>query len=1335
MRRRMGTTAAVAVALMAFTLPLAVSGPGHAAEDGTSTAPKSPSADAEPQYRAALAPEERTKVLGSGYRTSGDRAWSTSGDAAGFHVLVAEAKDGYHWRTAASLSEPGFEADAWIGNACVTESGKRAVVAYAPRTFTNDPKLMTRGAFAAVVELDTGEVTKLPAMSSLAYFSPGCGEGEQAVLSQFPDDSMGRNATQLVTVDAATGRAGRPQELKGQVTSAIPYGKRVIVAADGARLVRIDRRGRHEIARTDGIPFQITKDASGGIVYLDRAGEDAKGRPLGRVAHLNAGAVRAPEGDGAEPTTVATGELAGLDVARSASGEVFVTGRATSQGEAPAHVHHPGGLAKDARISTRGRVAVVSNWAPGDGTSYRAEEALTERTVTTDLTGLRTGRTVRLGVLPGAELVAPRKTAAGRDTSPSLSGAALPGKTGQRGQRLLAASPNDPVESERTCSVPRGDVSKQAFQPTPRQVEWAVDQAVISGLDKWIYRDANWKGTGMASYRPQELFPLRVLSGDPNGKVDRDDEWHIPAQILLGVTAQESNMWQATRFAVPGVTANPLIGNYYGVGYTPDGNETDPWLINWAEADCGYGITQVTDGMRLPGRGQPTMNPARQEAVALDYTANIAAGADILAEKWNQTRDAGLVIGDGHAKFLENWFFALWAYNSGFYPEADAPSHHGKWGVGFTNNPANPLWKANRTPFLENEDGGDDYSHAAHPQDWPYQEKVLGWAARPIAALVKPGDMQPGYRQAWWHSHFERTTVKPPESLFCDDSNECDPDLIGPGDKNEPGLGACTREDLHCFWNKETSWKSCVRGECGNAVHRFNNTDYPEQPDENSSYPPRCDDGLPAGTFIVDDLPDRTRPAGSAARSCGAVPSDGTFRFTFTDWNGTYPGKIDTHQIGGGYGGHFWFSHTRNNASTTDIDGQRLYVTGTWTLNRDLAGWTRVLVHMPDHGAHTRQAAYTIHGTDSTSPVRVHPQRTRENRWVDLGVFRFTGTPKVSLSTHALDGDGGEDVAWDAVAFQPLPDKPDDFVVAMGDSYSSGEGASVSGGGDYYTETDVLGSDSRLRNACHRSRHAWSRQAALPGNSTSNGALADAHDASLDYHLVACSGAQTENILSATGTATNAWGERGVNSYGEMPQLDQGYLDQNTTLVTLSIGGNDARFGDVIQACILGGLEACQDGTLDGDDGPLKDVQPVVMREMVRPSITTTLQEIAKKAPNAQIVLMGYPVLLDGGCVPGIGSAERPWINDTTNLMAEVMRGAVGDAREAGVRVWFSDPRTVFAGKGICGDPETIHGIVADRTPGDPPGPTSAQSFHPKISGARLYADALESTLRAIENQ
>lgn len=173
------------------------------------------------------------------------------------HLLVADERSGYAWRTAATLAEPGFDTDAWIGNACVTASGKRAVVVYAPRTFTNKAELFSRGAFAAVVDLTTGDVTKLRRQVSLAYYNPGCGAGEEAVLTQSGGED--KSSTRLLRVDAATGKVAEPVEVTGQLTSAVPAGGGRIVAADTSRIVSVAADGRRStLAATDAVPFRLT---------------------------------------------------------------------------------------------------------------------------------------------------------------------------------------------------------------------------------------------------------------------------------------------------------------------------------------------------------------------------------------------------------------------------------------------------------------------------------------------------------------------------------------------------------------------------------------------------------------------------------------------------------------------------------------------------------------------------------------------------------------------------------------------------------------------------------------------------------------------------------------------------------------------------------------------------------------------------------------------------------------------------------------------------------------------------------------------------------------------
>ncbi|MDI9889509.1 hypothetical protein QMZ92_35755 [Streptomyces sp. HNM0645] len=263
-------------------------------------------------------------------------------------------------------------------------------------------------------------------------------------------------------------------------------------------------------------------------------------------------------------------------------------------------------------------------------------------------------------------------------------------------------------------------------------------------------------------------------------------------------------------------------------------------------------------------------------------------------------------------------------------------------------------------------------------------------------------------------------------------------------------MGACTLDAgnsdtnphwLHCWWNQsvtEAQWKNCNTGaKCGNGVHRFT-TSYGEQPDA-GSYPPNCSIGsLPAHTLVVDDLPDGTIPAGvDTSRGCGAVKSSGTFSLSYVPWDTqmdlthdgtdnpttvtTYPGKIDTHQIGAGYGNHFWFTHTRSPESYPGNE-DRMKVTGTWKLNAPLTNTTRqakIFAHIPDHGAQTTNAVYRIQTPEGEEEAAISQTANQANKWVDLGAYEFGDQiPEVRLDNFN-GGNGSADIAFDAVAFVP----------------------------------------------------------------------------------------------------------------------------------------------------------------------------------------------------------------------------------------------------------------------------------------------------------------------------
>jgi len=75
-------------------------------------------------------------------------------------------------------------------------------------------------------------------------------------------------------------------------------------------------------------------------------------------------------------------------------------------------------------------------------------------------------------------------------------------------------------------------------------------------------------------------------------------------------------------------------------------------VIGKSESNPSLGIMQITS--------YDASDPELVEKLRYDIDFNIAFGADLLNEKWNMVPQ----IGDGDRNKLENWYFALWAYNS-----------------------------------------------------------------------------------------------------------------------------------------------------------------------------------------------------------------------------------------------------------------------------------------------------------------------------------------------------------------------------------------------------------------------------------------------------------------------------------------------------------------------------------------------------------------------------------------------------------------------------------------------------------------------------------------------
>ena len=256
----------------------------------------------------------------------------------------------------------------------------------------------------------------------------------------------------------------------------------------------------------------------------------------------------------------------------------------------------------------------------------------------------------------------------------------------------------------------------------------------------------------------------------------------------------------------------------------------------------------------------------------------------------------------------------------------------------------------------------------------------------------------------------------------------------------------------------------------------------------------------------------------------------------------------------------------------------------------------------------------------------------------------------------------------DAATPPPRP-KPKRYV-ALGDSYSSGEGA-----------TGYLPARSRRPYACHRSMNAYSQVLAARHRSSVT------HEPDRDFF--ACSGAKT----------------------GDVANEQLGALGSAVGVITISAGGNDVNFERILRMCIANVGASCQDW-LDH----LFDVGTL------RRSLDSLYRQIRRRAPRAVVIVAGYPRLFDErrGCPIGLSGAERTLLNQAADRLNAVTASV---ARARGFR--FADPRAAFTAHGLCSSTRWINPFV--REEGGIRG-----SFHPNLSGQQAYADVIAAANRDV---
>ncbi|MER6677230.1 SGNH/GDSL hydrolase family protein [Streptomyces sp. NPDC000983] len=201
---------------------------------------------------------------------------------------------------------------------------------------------------------------------------------------------------------------------------------------------------------------------------------------------------------------------------------------------------------------------------------------------------------------------------------------------------------------------------------------------------------------------------------------------------------------------------------------------------------------------------------------------------------------------------------------------------------------------------------------------------------------------------------------------------------------------------------------------------------------------------------------------------------------------------------------------------------------------------------------------------------------------------------------------------------------------------------------------------------------------------------------------VTCGGATTRSLWNHEGSAA--------------PQVHA--LTQDTDLVTVTLGGNDLGFSDVLTRCVLAGLTT-REGT-PCRDVAAKEVDAGFARLSTR--LPDMLTDIKRRSPRARVVVVGYPNPFPadgsacGSSVP-LAKGDVTWLHQTTNRL-NLMLEMSALLRQ----VEFVDTSSVFRGHDMCRPPsgQWINPLL----------PRTSGSAHPNAVGHLMTAVAVHERLK-----
>lgn len=335
-------------------------------------------------------------------------------------------------------------------------------------------------------------------------------------------------------------------------------------------------------------------------------------------------------------------------------------------------------------------------------------------------------------------------------------------------------------------------------------------------------------------------------------------------------------------------------------------------------------------------------------------------------------------------------------------------------------------------------------------------------------------------------------------------------------------------------------------------------------------------------------------------------------------------------------------------------------------------------------------------------------QKIRHIRFINDGVLSFEATTN-----------SGHDGVYELAPTGSITSLTD--YIGLGDSYTSGEGAF-----DYLAGTDTAD------NTCHLSAKSYP--------------LLLSHDlfSAAGGHSVACSGAVI-NDIAGTGSSYRGQVQHG-SSLGELEtaqsnQLNSiladyspGYVPQQLfvkqyqpRVVTVSIGGNDISFDNILQECVVPHISLhASDETCYNTYESRQEVINLINRTV--PRWIALYRQLQAASPGTTIYAIGYPsVVSDTGACPlnvNLGKSELEFGEE----LIHYLNGAVQQAAAA-AGVPYVDISQALAGHRLCeasGSAVAVNGLTAGNDFGAfGINVLGRESYHPNALGHELIEQAI----------